>query len=296
MERVDTILWDEWVNGGLSDKSKNEAECSGIVEGIFVTRKMNYAVLASLRLWVFRRLYAIWKHTRWSDINFSSYMRVPEKKKGRVKLILPSDLYEDISGARVSWAWLRGVFGGCGSIFWPKNGYHLVFRVKNDKLCDKLTSFLNVKGIRHTARAHMGSYEIQVRNHDAILTILAGMELMKTSLIIEEKAIIRSVKSRANMQVNCDTSNIQRSLKAAERQLYISNLLLEANLVDDLPQNLRDLVLARLNFPSATLREIGQILPKPVSKSTVEYRWNKLETMVNGLFDNNKGNNTQANS
>jgi len=126
------------------------------------------------------------------------------------------------------------------------------------------------------------------------LTLLAGMELMKTSLIIEEKAIIRSVKSRANMQVNCDTSNIRRSLKAAERQLYISNLLLEANLVDDLPPNLRDLVLARLNFPSATLREIGQILPKPVSKSTVEYRWNKLETMVNGLFDN-KDNNTQAN-
>ena len=56
-------------------------------------------------------------------------------------------------------------------------------------------------------------------------------------------------------------------------------------LIDDLPVHFKDLVFTRLNYPSATLREIGQLLPKPVSKSTVEYRWNKLENMINGLFD-----------
>ena len=97
MERIDSVLWDEWVNSISPDKKENDAECSGIIEGIFVARKMDHAVLASLRLWVFRRLYAIWKYTRWSDVNFSSYMRVPKSKKGRVKLILPFELYEDIS-------------------------------------------------------------------------------------------------------------------------------------------------------------------------------------------------------
>jgi len=286
MERIDSVLWDEWVNSISPDKKENDAECSGIIEGIFVARKMDHVVLSSLRLWVFRRLYAIWKYTRWSDVNFSSYMRVPKSKKGRVKLILPFELYEDISrSSRTSWAWLRGVFGSCGSIFWPKNGYHLTFRVKNKQLCDNITGFLNSRGIKNNYRHRSGNYEIQVRNHEAIVTILAGMDLMKTSLMIEEKGIIRSVKSRVNMQVNCDTSNIKKSLQAAEKQLHISKLLVKTGLIDDLPVHFKDLVFTRLNYPSATLREIGQLLPKPVSKSTVEYRWNKLENMINGLFD-----------
>lgn len=285
MERIDSIFWDEWINSVSFDKSRTDNECSGIIEGIFVKQKMNYAICASLRLYVFRRLYSLWKYTRWSDVNISSYMRVPENKKGRVKLILPFDIYEDISRSKASWAWLRGLFGSCGSIFWPKNGYHLVFRIKNDKLCDKLLAFINAKGIKNTFRNRSGSYEVQVRSHESITRLLAGMELMKTSLMVEEKFIIRSVKSRANKQVNCDTSNIRKSLQAAEKQLYISKLLVKSGIINDLPAYMQDLVLVRLNYPSATLREVGQLLLKPVSKSTVEYRWNKLENIIKEMTD-----------
>jgi hypothetical protein len=38
--------------------------------------------------------------------------------------------------------------------------------------------------------------------------------------------------------------------------------------------------MARLQNPSATLEELGKALSKPVTKSTVEYRWKKLKILA----------------
>ena len=47
-----------------------------------------------------------------------------------------------------------------------------------------------------------------------------------------------------------------------------------------LPEKLRELLYARLENPSATLYELGQALSSPVSKSTVKYRWGKIEQLA----------------
>jgi DNA-binding transcriptional regulator WhiA len=41
-----------------------------------------------------------------------------------------------------------------------------------------------------------------------------------------------------------------------------------------------ELAAARRANPSASLGELGQMLSRPVSKSTVEYRWRKLESLI----------------
>lgn len=40
----------------------------------------------------------------------------------------------------------------------------------------------------------------------------------------------------------------------------------------------------RMEYPSLTLTELGQFLEKPVSKSTVKYRWKKLQLLADQLF------------
>jgi DNA-binding transcriptional regulator WhiA len=40
----------------------------------------------------------------------------------------------------------------------------------------------------------------------------------------------------------------------------------------------------RLEYPSATLTELGQYLEKPVSKSTVKYRWKKLQLIADQVL------------
>jgi DNA-binding protein WhiA len=93
---------------------------------------------------------------------------------------------------------------------------------------------------------------------------------------------VRSIRERANKIVNCDSANIEKSLAAARAQLSMVDALDERGLWDEVPPALAELAKARRANPSASLGELGQILSKPVSKSTVEYRWRKLEFLIRG--------------
>ena len=58
----------------------------------------------------------------------------------------------------------------------------------------------------------------------------------------------------------------------------------EAGILEELPDELRELVSARKKNPSISLKELGQNLPRPISKSTVEYRWRKCENILHKLL------------
>jgi hypothetical protein len=97
---------------------------------------------------------------------------------------------------------------------------------------------------------------------------------------LEDTAVIRSVREMANKMVNCDAANIASTLAAARSQIALVEAIDENRLWSELPPNLAEIARARRENPSASLRELGQILSKPVTKSTVEYRWKKLETVI----------------
>jgi hypothetical protein len=88
------------------------------------------------------------------------------------------------------------------------------------------------------------------------------------------------MKNRANMLVNCDSSNIRKTLEAASRQLDLARAAAESPGFESLPEVLKNLVCSRLANPSATLGELGLLQSPPISKSTVQYRWKKLELIM----------------
>jgi len=88
--------------------------------------------------------------------------------------------------------------------------------------------------------------------------------------------------------VNCDSANIKKSLLAAERQLEECRQVVAYGLMEILPRELQELVRVRLQHGSASLQELGQLVQRPVSKSTVEYRWGKLRRLVGDLLQQRK--------
>ncbi|HOP52536.1 MAG TPA: DNA-binding protein WhiA [Synergistales bacterium] len=139
-------------------------------------------------------------------------------------------------------------------------------------LCNKQNCFRR--------RTRYGFSETVIRDQSSIVGMLSNMQMFRTSLLLEEKAMLRSMKERANKVVNCDASNIRKSLETAKRQLETAEELIVTGKIRMLSEAFRELVYARMENPSATLRELGQVLSKPVSKSTVEYRWRKIEHLA----------------
>jgi len=290
LEKLGTLIWDELVNLPTSD---GFPELLGLFAALPHTRDRGDYLVSSPRLVVTRRLLKLWRGL--NEGRFNATIGTADgsleldRTHGKARFRIAASAFGDVLSERGSlgkkdqWAWLRGVWAGCGALYLPRSGYYMTFRLPvSGQVEPSLRKAFRKAGITAGDRLRQGRRELMLRDQGQIVTCLARMGLARSSLLLEETAIIRSLKSRANKLVNCDEANINKSLEAARQQLKIAEQIDARGLRDQLSPEFAELVRARMENPSASLRELGQILSRPVSKSTVEYRWRKLETLIRG--------------
>lgn len=287
MEPLIDSLWDEWMASLILDVISAESELAGIVSCL---KKTSYhgsdTRLSSRRLWVFRRIQKLWGKTRWScGIDIGDILNVPKRHKGSVSISLPWHVLSSIEakehdGSFLRWSWIRGVFGVTGALYQPRRGYYFLFRVFNREVVSGLIDHLAKNHISPSSREVGDTVELIVRDQSQIVDLVNGMGLPNTALRLEEMAIVRSMRDRANRLVNCDASNIKKSVDAARRQIHVARFLLDKGREKNLSSELLELIELRLANPSISLNELGSNLSVPVTKSTVTYRWKKLTAIA----------------
>ena len=281
-------LWDEWSVHPAEDPLQAEAECAGLLLGLASGQGRDPLHISTSRLWAVHRLFRLWRRTPWAGRwSLAEALAVPQDMKGRVRIRLPDDLpamlesygaelLEAASPPPLYWSWLRGLWGGCGGLYVPRSGYYLVLRVSSPSAAAILKGLLPRTRIVWQRRLLHGTHEMILRDQQKIVTFLSKLGLTGISLRMEDMAIMRSMRDRANRIRNCDTANIKRTLKVAEEQTALALRIQDTGLVDRLPPALRQLVEARLENPEASLAELGEGLSPPITKSTVKYRWQRL--------------------
>ena len=60
--------------------------------------------------------------------------------------------------------------------------------------------------------------------------------------------------------------------------------------LDELPEGLEEIAKIRLQYPEATLKELGDLLTVPLGKSGVNHRLRKLSNMAEKLRENKEEN------
>ncbi|MDD4159415.1 MAG: DNA-binding protein WhiA [Synergistaceae bacterium] len=268
-----------------------EDEIAGILDGANCRKRGNEYEFTSGRLFAVRRLLKLWSDSEYQDIETIKII-YGEQQKNKLSFSLDAELTEKIfdrisrsSRKKRNWNWVRGIWGSCGALYVPKAGYHLVLRPPAPNgSAERLQSILKSSGFSVGIRKKNHMRELMLRDQQQIVTFLSRLGFVKTVLALEETAIYRSMRSRANKLVNCDSANINKTLEAAERQMKLINEMEEAGILENLSDELRELVYARKKNPSISLKELGQNLPRPISKSTVEYRWRKCENILHKLL------------
>ena len=286
MNGIKHILWDEWGSVEAGKTSKDEA--AGILDGIPSEDKSDSTFFTTPRLFAVRRLMRLWDECGWNGSDEYSLRIVRTQQRGRVTFAAGKAAAAKLKAVTASkakrtrnWSWVRGLFGGCGSLYIPKTGYYLMMRVPEGRgAAERMQAVMRSCGFDLGIRKRTESRELMLRDQQQIVTLLSRIGLVTTALELEETAIFRSIRNHANKLVNCDAANIKKSIEAAHGQLELIKNLEERGMTGSLPEPLLDLVNARKKNPSVTLKELGQTLPTPISKSTVEYRWRKLELML----------------
>ena len=177
-------------------------------------------------------------------------------------------------------AFLAGAFLCCGSVTDPNKEYHLEFAVPVPELQNELSQLLRSVGVTPKCVQRKGSTVLYIKSCEQIEDIFTFMGAQQATLDIINIEILKDVRNKANRIINCDLANINKVMKAAERQVGDILYLDEHVGLDTLSDDLREMALLRLENPELSLKELGELFDPPLGRSGVNHRLKRLTALA----------------
>lgn len=180
-------------------------------------------------------------------------------------------------------AYLRGVFMAAGSISNPQKSYHFEIVCKSSSQAEQIQEIL--KGFDTDAKivGRKSHYVVYLKEGSNIVDCLNVMEAYVSLMNLENVRILKEMRNSVNRKVNCETANIKKTVNAAVKQIEDIELIRDKAGFEKLPDVLKETARLRLEYPEATLKELGGYFDPPVGKSGVNHRLKKLSAIAEEL-------------
>lgn len=183
-------------------------------------------------------------------------------------------------------AFLAGAFMAAGSVNSPERYYHFEIVQKDDEIARFLVQVLARMEIRGKVTGRKKASVVYVKRADEIANLLNILGAHTSLLKFEEVRAIKETKEEVRRRVNGETANLDKTARAAIRQVHGIRRLKEMGFLEKLPEKLRKTAELRLRFPSASFKELGERLTPPLTKSSVSNRLRRLENICHKISGN----------
>ncbi len=218
------------------------------------------------------------------------------KKEDRLK-VLETFGYDKKTGAsRLNWsniadecckvAFLKGAFLTCGTVNDPNKNYHLEFVVPYLNLSRDLKLFINdyeELDIEPKSITRNSNYVIYFKVSESIEDLLTVMGAFNSSLEVMGVKMYKDMRNNVNRRLNFENANLDKTIGASQKQvdaiIHIKNTVGLSYLSDDL----KELAEIRLENPYISLRELGDMLSNPISRSGVNHRLKRICEIANEI-------------
>ena len=177
-------------------------------------------------------------------------------------------------------AYLRGAFLGAGSVSDPEKGYHLEFVSPTLKHAEYIKDVMSLLEMDPKIVPRKNNYVVYLKEGTQIVDLLNIMGAHIALMELENIRIVKEVRNNVNRIVNCETANLKKTVSAAVRQMQDIEYIQKTIGIAALPENLQEAAQYRLEHPSATLKELGEMLYPPVGKSGVNHRLKKISEIA----------------
>ena len=180
-------------------------------------------------------------------------------------------------------AFIRGAFLASGSISDPEKGYHFEIVTQDERKATHLQEIICSFQIDAKIVLRKKSYVVYVKEGAQIVDMLAIMEANVALMNLENIRILKEMRNSVNRKVNCETANINKTVNAAVKQIEDIRLIEQKKGFHNLNEGLAEIAELRLQYPEATLKELGMMLNPQVGKSGVNHRLRKLSEIADEL-------------
>jgi DNA-binding protein WhiA len=173
-------------------------------------------------------------------------------------------------------AFIKGAFLGGGSVADPSKRYHLEFVTPYKNVAEGYASCIGGFGIKAGVCLRRGKYVVYFKECDAICDCLTMAGVMNGTLEIYEIKVIKDKKNEVNRLNNSEIANIIKVADASAAQRHAIEKIRDSVGLDALPEALKALAKARLEYPEDGLLQLGARLSPPIGKSGVNHRMRKI--------------------
>lgn len=187
-------------------------------------------------------------------------------------LINPFIVHDDCCKA----SFVSGAFLGGGYVKTPKNGYHFEIKTHYHDLSRDLAEIMTDIGFEPKTVTRKSEFVSYIKQSDVICDILGLFGATEAMFELCNVKIFNDMKNKVTRRANCDIANINKSVAAATEQITAINKIKEKRGLSSLPNVLEEMARLRMENPDANLKELGELLKPPISKSGVNHRLKKI--------------------
>ena len=172
---------------------------------------------------------------------------------------------------------LRAAFVMGGAVSSPDSSatyVELYFAEEADALAvkDVLSGF----GIKSGCSVRRDKHVVYIKNFEGICDFLILTGAQKAMLDFQMSKTDREVNNSVNRTMNCDMANIDRVSANGMKEKAAIEYLMSSGRFESLSEPLKAVAKLRLEYPLATLSELGQMMKPVMSKSGVSHRMKKI--------------------
>lgn len=176
-----------------------------------------------------------------------------------------------------------GIFLACGSVNDPEKEYHLEFTVPDESLAGELIILLGDIGVTAKCAVRRGQHIVYIKGSEYIEDTLTFIGAQQCTLDIINVKIYKDIRNKANRIANCDSANIDKMVNASLKQIEDISLISETQGLDSLPDDLLEIAQLRLENAVMSLRDIGESLSEPISRSGVNHRFQRIAKIADDI-------------
>ena len=173
-------------------------------------------------------------------------------------------------------AFVRGAFLSCGTMTNPEVDYHLEFSVPFLNLSRDLVTLLRELGLSAKQARRAGGYVVYFKESESIEDCLTLMGATSAALELMGVKMVKDIRNNINRVTNCESANIDKTVAAAAVQSEALRKIERTVGLDALPEELREIAHLRLENPELSLRELGEALDRPLTRSGVNHRLRRI--------------------
>ncbi len=178
---------------------------------------------------------------------------------------------------------IREAFLRSGSISDPEKFYHFEIVFTSEEEAKAIQKMLEDFELDAKIVARKGHYVVYLKEGSQIADMLRIMEAPLALMEFENVRIVKEMRNSINRQVNCEAANLGKTISAAVKQVEDIKFICSKVGLENIPEGLAETAKKRLEYPEATLKELGEFMDPPLGKSGVNHRLKKLSELAEDL-------------